>query len=880
MKSDLMFRLRALFRRKSMQAALDEEVQTHLRMAAQERVERGESAEEARVSAVREFGNVALVKEVTRDMWGWGSLETFLQDIRYGLRMLARSPGFTLVAIITLALGIGMNTAMFSVVNAVLLQPLPFRDPGRIVVVEGIYPALVPTPQPHLEWADGAQRIKTLTDFSLYETGEINLAGDGQADRVSAAEVSEHFFSVLGINPIRGRTFLRAEEAADRPSAAIVSYEVWQSRYSLDANVIGKTVHLNGKLFTVVGIMPSGFAFPGQTRMWVPLPSNLNGKMFGGNAFMSTQIARMRPGATLDQVRAELAVIAQRGIPAGAKAANPVSVTSLHESMAGDIRPALLMLFGAVTFVLLIACANVANLSFARGVRRFREVALRAALGASRARLVRQLLTESVLLALLGGALGLLIGVGAVEVAKKLTPAQDILTRGIKVDGWVLAFTFVVAVVTGVVFGLAPALQSSKIDLTEALKESTASSLTGFKPGSRHRLRGFLGVFQTAAALVLLIGAGLLIRSLGRLLEVNPGFRTSELVTARVSLLEPKYSAPGSRPAFFQEVLSRVKALPGVRAAAFVNVLPFGRAAAAAFGVDVEGGPKSQLEEGPGAFAIYAVVSPEYFQTMGIPVLRGRNFTERDNKGSAPVAIIAQSLARRAWPDQNPLGKRFRIAFSREESYEVVGVVGDVRGFDLAQQPWPTMYFPIFQRTQQDAAFLVIHESQNPSVISAALPGVIRSVDKDEPISSVSTMEQLVSQSVSGPRFRTLLLGIFAGLAFLLAVVGIYGIISYSASQRVHEIGIRMALGAERHDVVGLVVGQGMRLTLIGVAAGLLAALGLTRLLASYLYAVRPTDPVTFVVISAVMLAVALLASYIPARRATKVDPMVALRYE
>jgi putative ABC transport system permease protein len=869
-----------LFRRHEREEDLDEEVQSHLRMAAQERIERGESAEQARASALREFGNVALVKEVTRDMWGWGGLAQFIQDARYGLRILARSPGFSAVAVLTLALGIGANTAMFSVVNAVLLRPLPFRDPGRLVVIEGFYPALVPTPQPHLEWEDGAQRIKTLTDFSLYETGEINLAGDGQADRLSAAEVSEDFFSLLGINPIRGRTFLPAEESADHPSAAIISYRAWQSRYSLDANVIGKTIHLNGKLFTVVGIMPPEFGFPGQTQIWVPLPNNLNGKIFGGNAFVSTQIARMRPGATLDQVRAELAVIAQRGIPAGARAGHPVSVTSLHEFMVGDMRPALLLLLGAVVFVLLIACANVAHLSLARGAGRYREVALRAALGAGRARLLRQLLTEAVVLALLGGALGLLIGLGTVQVARKVVPAQDILTRGIKVDGWVLAFTFVVAVLTGIISGLAPALQSSNLDLTQALKESPASSLTGFKPGSRHRLRGLLGAFETAMAFVLLIGAGLLIRSLGRLLEVDPGFRTNELVTARVSLLEPKYNGPGSRPAFFQEVLSRVKALPGVRATAFVNALPFGRAAAAAFEVDVEGGPKSQPEGGPGAFAIYAVVSPEYFQTMGIPVLRGRNFTERDNNGSAPVAIIAQSWARRAWPDQNPLGKRFRLAFSREQSYEVVGVVGDVRSFDLAEQPWPTMYFPIFQRTEQNAAFLVIHEAQNPSVINAALPGVIRSVDKDEPISSISTMEQLISQSVAEPRFRTFLLGIFAGLALLLAVIGIYGIISYSVSQRTHEMGVRMALGAERHDVVRLVVGQGMRQTLIGIAAGLVAAFGLTRLLSGYLYSIRPADPVTFVVVSAVMIAVALLASYIPARRATKVDPMVALRYE
>jgi putative ABC transport system permease protein len=390
-------------------------------------------------------------------------------------------------------------------------------------------------------------------------------------------------------------------------------------------------------------------------------------------------------------------------------------------------------------------------------------------------------------------------------------------------------------------------------------------------------LRDLLGAFETATALVLLIGAGLLIRSFGKLLEVKPGFRTSDLVTARVSLLEPRYSAPEGRLSFFQEVLSRVKRLPDVHHAAFANVLPFGRGGGVIFGLDVEGGPKFQVGKGVGAF--YLVVSTDYFQTVGIPLLRGRSFTERDAKGSTPVAIISQSLARRGWPDQNPLGKRFSFAGVREQAVEVVGVVGDVRGFDLDGQFWPQMYFSTSQRTP-DVAFLVIHSAQNSSAVSAALRGVIRSVDKNEPISSISTMEQLLSQSVAEPRFRTLLLGIFAGMAFLLAVVGIYGIISYSVSQRTHELGLRMALGAERHDVVRLVVGQGMRLTFVGMAVGLLAALGLTRLLASFLYAVRPIDPVTFVVVSALMFAVALLASYIPARRATKVDPLVALRYE
>ncbi len=792
--------------------------------------------------------------------------------------MLAKNPGFTAVAVLTLALGIGANTAMFSVINALLLRPLPFKDAGRLVEVEGVYAnQFFPTPEPHFKWADWAERINTLNDFSIYEAGEVNLAGDGEPDRISAAEVSEHFFRLLGINPIRGRTFLPAEEAAKHPFAAIVSYRLWLNRYASDPGLIGRTVHLNGKPFTVVGIMPSGFEFPAQTQIWVTLPRHLDDEMFGGNAIGGIQMAHLRRGATLDQARAELAVIARRLFPGNSNAVESVTVMPLQTFMVGDMRSGLLLLMGAVAFVLLIACANVANLSFARNIGRFREVAVRAALGASRLRLVRQLLTESVLLALLGGGLGLLTGIWAVAAAKNLTPAQGILTRGIKVDGWVLCFTLLVAVLTGIVSGLAPALQSSKPSPMDALKESAGSPPRGLALGSRQRLRSLLGSFETAAALVLLIGAGLLIRSFGKLLDVSPGFGTKDLLSARVSLLGPRYRAPEARLTFFQEVLSRLEALPGVRAGAFVNALPFGRATTVRFGLNIEGGPKFQPETG--IMAAYLVVTQGYFQTMGIPFFQGRNFTEQDIMGSTRVAIVSQSLARQAWPDQNPLGKYFSFAGMAGPSFEVVGVVADVRCLDLAEPPWPTAYFPILQQPQ-DAAFLVIRSAQNPNAINAVLRAMIRSVDKDEPLASVVTMEQLVSQSAAAPRFRALLLGIFAALAVLLAVAGIYGIVSYSVSQRTHEIGIRMALGAERHDVVRLVVDQSMRLALVGVAVGLSAALTLGRLLSSFLYGVRPTDPLTFFVASAVLLAVALLASYVPARRATKVDPIVALRYE
>jgi putative ABC transport system permease protein len=481
-----------------------------------------------------------------------------------------------------------------------------------------------------------------------------------------------------------------------------------------------------------------------------------------------------------------------------------------------------------------------------------------------------------VLLAFAGGGLGLLTSVWVLQVAKKLTPAEDILTQGIKIDARVLVFTFVVAVLTGIISGLAPAWQSLQLDLTDALKDSVGSH-PGFIVGSGHRLRSLLGVLETAAALVLLIGAGLLIRSFGKLLAVKPGFRTNGLVAAKISLLEPRYKADEGRLAFTRELLPRVQALPGVRDAAFANVLPFGQGAGVMLGLNFGHGPKLDWAAGDGAY--YLVVSEGYFHTMGIPLLAGRSFTEGDAKGSAPVAIVSQSLARHGWPGQNPLGRQFSLVGGGKHSFEVVGVVGDVRAWDLGEQPLPTMYVPILQHPL-DAAFLVIHGTESSHAIETSLPGVVRSVDKNEPISSIGTMEQLIAQSVAAPRFRTLLLGIFAGLAFLLAVVGIYGIISYSVSQRAHEIGIRMALGAERREVMELVLGQGLRVALIGVGIGIVAALALGRLLANYLYTVRPTDPLTLVVVTASVIAVALLASYIPARRATKVDPMVALRYE
>ncbi|HEV2224257.1 MAG TPA: ABC transporter permease [Candidatus Acidoferrales bacterium] len=855
--------MRFPFWRRSRQEELAEEIESHLQMAAREREERGENPRQAEQSARREFGNAGLVREVTRDQWGWRWLETLLQDLRFALRMLRKSPGFTTVAVLTLALGIGANTAIFSMVDAALLRPLPFKDPDRVVTV---------WPSAPLAQFNEANGTGTLESAAQYGQGDLNLSGEGAAQRIPAAAVSVNFFRVFALNPVRGRTFLPSEGHAP---VALLSYSLWRTRYHADPDILGKAVYLNGKAFTVIGVVPEKFDFPAKSQVWLSLPSKPGEIMqvFGGNAFASFEVARLRAHVTLEQARLELNAIAQREY--GSSGTAPiVAVNTLRRSLSGSTRGALLMLFGAGVFVLLIACADLANLLLARGAGRSREIAIRNALGASRSRLVRQFLSESVVLSLMGGGIGLLLAWWTIRSAGALVPARTAFTMHISMNDRVLAFTFGIAVLTGILAGLIPALQST-LDLSEFLKEGSGSSQGGFSLRSRHRMRSLLGISEIALALVLLIGATLFLRSLNRLLDVNPGFQTDNILTARVSLLGPKYENEAHQTAFFRQVLARVRALPGVRAAAFVNAVPLGATVVAVFPVKVENPPR----QSPGGLdALYMTASSDYFRAMGIPLLAGRDFTAGDAAGTTRVAIISRSLAQAGWPGENALGQHFAFAGEKQER-QVVGIVGDVRHFGLSDTAMPEMYFPLAQEHADDA-YLIIHANRDPIALPSTVRDVVHGIDPDEPIASFETMDQLLSRSVAAPRLRTFLLTAFGALALLLALVGLYGVVSYTVAQRTHEIGVRMALGAERRTILLMVVSYALRLTIAGLAVGLVGAYFLTRTLSSVLYGIRPLDPVTFVLASIGLALVVLLASYIPARRAMRVDPIVALRYE
>ena len=797
-------------------------------------------------------------------------MSTLLQDLKFGLRMLAKNPGFTAVAVLTLALGIGANTATFSVVNGVLLRPLPYKDSGRLVT---FYAPSARNFGERSTMADWTEQSQTLENISVYEQGEISLAGIGLPEHVPAAEVSSHFFTLFGISPIRGRTFAPAEAKAASPQVAVISHSLWQTRYGSNPHLVGQYIELNGKPFTVIGVMPVGFEFPAATQIWIPLPARFEDEMFGGNAFFLNQVARLRPGISLRQATSELELIAHRN--ASHRVDVKVALVPLHTRLVENVRPALLLLFAAVGMVLLIACADIANLLLVRGASRFREIAVRSALGGSRARIMRQLLTESLLLSLLGGAVGLFGGWWAIHTTKVLLPTRMPFAANIKIDGGVLLFTFSIAVLAGILSGFIPALHILRRPLAESMKESTALFIPSFGWGGAQRLRGFLGAAQVALALVLLIGAGLLIRSYAYLVQLNPGLRPENLMTARLALLEQKYSEPHAKAAFVTELLAQAKTLPGVTGAAFSNVLPVDEMAVALFGVSVEGKPADKPEP-----AVYLAVTSDFFPTMGIPILEGRHFSDDDRTGKTPVAIVSQSLARRCWPTGRAIGKRFSLAGSRPgDLYEVVGIASDARLLGLSVAPMPTMYFPFLQHPQ-NTGYIVVRSDGKPQGLVPALRHVVESIDKGESISSCRTMDQLLSRSVSGVRFQTALLGIFSGLALLLALVGVYGVVSYSVSQRTHEVGIRMALGAQRRDVLRLLVGQEMALTLAGAGVGIIGALALAHTLSGFLYGVQPADPATFVAAPLFLMTMAFLASYIPARRATKINPMVALRHE
>ncbi|MGH9792700.1 MAG: ABC transporter permease [Candidatus Acidiferrales bacterium] len=798
-------------------------------------------------------------------------METLLQDVKYGARMLAKSPGFALVAILTLALGIGANTTIFSVVNAALLRPLPYPQPDELVMV---WANVERRGGPAQEWTNPADlydwraQNQVFVEMAALGGNEATLAAVGEAEQLSAAVITHQMFSVLRTPPVLGRDFTHDEDKPNGPNVVILSHGLWQRRFGSDSTIIGRAITWNGQPFTVVGIMPAGFRFPvvPTAELWTLLQqAPTDGR---GNAYLRV-IARMKPGVTLQNARAEMDVISQRleqQYPENEK--KGTTVTRLSEFFAGPARPALLLLLAAVGVVLLIACANIASLLMARATARQREIAIRVALGASRGRLVRQLLTESVLVSLAGGALGLLLATWGVGFLVTGLPQDGRAFFDVSIDRAVLAFTFAIAVLTPLLFGIVPALQASRPRLHDSLKEG------GRTTGARGaRLRSLLVSAEIALSLMLLVGAGLLLRSFGELLRVDTGFRTENVLQARLLLPQARYEGRPEVHAAYHRMLERVRGLGGVTSAAAISTPPLG-----GFdndtGFRVEGRPEPKI--GERVVAWFRAATPDYFRTMGIPLRRGRLFTEADS-ASAPLVLLAnESFVKKHFAGEDPLGKRIG---SPERWRQIIGVVGNVRNFGLDREEPPAVYLPHAQLSTRFMT-LVLRTERDPLAVTANLRGVVREIDPDVALANVSTMEQAVQASMAGRRWTMTLLGAFASLAMLLAAIGLYGVMAYSVGQRTQEIGIRVALGAQRADVLRMVLGDGMKLWIAGMVVGVAGAFVATRWLASLLFGIAATDPLTFVLAPALLAAVAVLATVIPARRAMRVDPMVALRYE
>jgi len=802
-------------------------------------------------------------------------MDTLLSDLHYAIRMLIKRPGFTVVALITVALGIGANTSIFSVVNAVLLRPLPYNQPDRIMQLWEVNlrtgdrgGSVSPN-----NFADWQERSKTFECMAALRYANLSLTGGSQAERVVGAMVSADFFGAIGTSAALGRTFLPEEDKPGNSNAAVVSYGLWQRRFGGDETLVGQSIMLNGRKYTVVGIMPRGFQFPSSAEMWVPLALELKEES-RGNHYLRV-IGRVRPSVTVGQAQAEITGIAEqlaKEYPDNNRHTG-ASVMSLHEEIVKDVKYPLLVLLGAVALVLLIACANVANLLLARTASRKREISIRTALGASRWRLVRQLLTESMVLSLVGGGLGLLLSLWGTYLLDKIIPGNIPRAKEIDIDRNVLAFTFGAAVISGIIFGLAPAVQASRTNLQEALKDSGRGSAVGFR---RQVLRNMLVVSEIAVALVLLIGAGLLIKSFFKLSEVDPGFRAEGVMTAQFTMSQPRYNNSHQRVALAQDIARRLSVLPGVTAVGATSEVPFnGSTTTSSFSIV---GRQNNPDEGLAAGARQTL--PGYFKTMGIPLLQGRDFNEGDGADSVPVAIVNHRFAERYFPNESPLGHHIMFDIDdKSAGREIVGVVGDVKHESLDSSNPFEMYAP-YTQDSDNRTLVAVFRSNDPKSLTAMVRDVFRAADPDQPVFNIRTMDERLTNSVRSQRFTMILLGVFASIAMILAAIGIYGVMSYSVTQRTHEIGIRMALGARPGRVLRLVIGQGMSLAIIGVVLGIIGAFGLKLVMEGLLFGVSGTDRPTFIGLSLLLSFVALLANYIPARRATKVDPMIAMRYE
>jgi putative ABC transport system permease protein len=806
-------------------------------------------------------------------------MQTLWQDLRYGVRMLLKNRAFTLVAVMALALGIGANTAIFSVVNAVLLRPLPYEESDRLMFLAehneqlGDFSIAYPN---YLDWREQNQVFEHL---AVFRRQSYNLTGGSQPQRLLGGQVSVDFFNALRVKPLLGNSFTAEDDKPGASPVAILGYGLWQRLFAGDQQIVGKSITLSAKSYLIIGVMPKGFVFPREVELWTPVGQQAAqpGWLDRGNHPGIFGIARLKQGATLEQARADMAGLAARLEQQYPKenAATGIIVVPYLERLVGDIRPALLILFAAVGFVLLIACANVANLLLGRASARQKEIAVRLSLGASRWRIVRQLLTESLLLALAGGACGLLLAWWGVELLVSLSPANTPRLAEIGLDRWVLGFTVLLSLATGIFFGLAPAWQASKTDLHETLKDAARGSSGGLR---RQRFRSALVIAEIAISLLLLIGSGLMIKSFSRLQAVNPGFNPDNLLTFQVALPRAQYSDDQQKIHFYNELVQRIHTLPGVQAAAASSGLPLGNNGnQTAFTVEGQALP----EAGQIPTAEVMSISPGYFHTLGTNVIKGRDFTGQDSKDSQYAVIIDETFAKRYWNDEEVIGRQIRFgAPPNGRLATVIGVVERVKMDSLDTDSNRVQAYFAYSQLPSDSMNITARTVVEPIALAGAARAEVQAIDKNQPLYNLRTMEQIRTESVASRRLTMLLLGIFAAVALLLAAVGIYGVISYAVTQRTHEIGIRMALGAQTGDVLRLILGQGMTLALLGVAIGLAAALALTRLMSELLFEVQATDPLTFISIALLLTFVVLLACYIPARRAMKVNTIEALRYE
>jgi putative ABC transport system permease protein len=868
-------RFRALFRRDELERELETELRFHLDRDEAENLRRGMNLKDAHFAALKSFGGLEQSKEECRDARGMRSITQFFQDLRYAGRKLRQNRAFTAVIVLTLAIGIGANCVVFSVVNAVLLRPLPYPNSERLVLIgqsfgRDIQSGLVSAPN----YLDFRNQTTVFENTALFSDTSRNMTGVGEPERLAGQRVSASYFPTLRISPLRGRTFAPEEDQPGKNRVVLLSYGFWLRRLGADEGVVGKTLTLDGVNHVIVGVMPASIY--GDTEIWIPMALSTRELSLRQWNHLS-MLARLRPGISILQAQTELNAIADRirqeNPDVGGGGTWGVAVKSLYEGWVHDIRRPLIVLLIAVGFVLLIACSNIANLLLARSATRRQEIALRSALGASRWRIVRQLLTESVLLALIGGGVGLLLSLVGIKVLVALNQRSIPRWQEIGVDSWALAFAVGISLLTSLLFGLAPALHASNLKLNASLVSGARSSLSGFR---RLSLRNLLIVSEVALALILLMGAGLLVKSFSRLLEVKLGFDPQNLLTMQVSLPTSKYETAEQRRAFYEQALKQIKAAPGVVATGAVSNLPLS-------GLLTNGGfaIEGRSDQFP---ADLRSVSNEYLQVMRIPLLSGRYFTDQDRTGMPEVVIVDEILAHRYFPNDKPVGKRVSLNGPGEAPHwrEVVGVVGPIKyqGLDVdyqgqlyfphSQDPWDGMY----------RMHIVVRTAGDPKSLASAVQTSIYHLDKDQPVYRVMTMQQLVADSLATRRFSMALLGLFAVVASLLAAVGLYGVLSYSITERRHEIGVRMALGAQTSDVLKLVAVQGMRLAMMGVALGLLGSLALTRMMKSLLFGVGATDPMTFALVPLLLGVVGFVACYIPARRATKVDPLISIRCE